>query len=106
MIPRYAELVYYPLLVFCRKWESYEKPSMKPGESVTGTARIKLYKGSCTVAGRKSQLIVSLGDFPIFEEDTVYRQKDAEGFIKINACGCGSERWREGVRGKGSAGQR
>ena len=44
-----------------------------------------MYKGSATVAGRKAEKSLYHPDFATFEEDTVYDQKDAEGFIKINA---------------------
>ena len=54
---------------------------------VTGTARIKLFKGQCTVAGRKASEAVSLyvPDFATFEEETVFDQADSTGFIRVNA---------------------
>ena len=52
---------------------------------VTGTARVKLYKGTCSVAGRRSARSLYRLDMAMFEEDEVYRQKDAEGFIRLNA---------------------
>ena len=52
---------------------------------VTGTARLKLYKGNVTVAGRKSPRSLYRTDFATFEADRVYRQRDAEGFINLNA---------------------
>jgi argininosuccinate synthase len=52
---------------------------------VTGTARLKLYKGTVTVAGRKSSRSLYRTDFATFEADQVYRQRDAEGFINLNA---------------------
>ena len=54
-------------------------------KDVTGTARVKLYKGSCTLAGRKSKKSLYRLDIATFEEDEVYNQKDAEGFIRLNA---------------------
>ncbi len=54
-------------------------------QRVSGTARLKLYKGNVTVTGRKSPNSLFSEDFATFEKDTVYNQKDAEGFIKINA---------------------
>ena len=54
-------------------------------KDVSGTARVKLYKGSCTLAGRKSKNSLYRLDIATFEEDDVYNQKDAEGFIKLNA---------------------
>jgi argininosuccinate synthase len=54
-------------------------------KDVTGTARVKLYKGSCTLAGRRSKNSLYRLDIATFEEDEVYDQKDAEGFIRLNA---------------------
>jgi len=53
--------------------------------TVSGTARLKLYKGSCIVVGRKSANSLYLKDFATFDKDAVYDQKDAGGFIKLNA---------------------
>jgi argininosuccinate synthase len=47
--------------------------------------RVKLYKGSCTVVGRRSERSLYRLDLATFEEDEAYRQKDAEGFIRLNA---------------------
>jgi argininosuccinate synthase len=52
---------------------------------VTGTARLKLYKGNCIVVGRKSPLSLYSEDFATFEKEKVYNQKDATGFIRLNA---------------------
>jgi argininosuccinate synthase len=52
---------------------------------VTGTVRLKLYKGTITVAGRRSPRSLYRPDFATFEADSVYRQRDAEGFINLNA---------------------
>ena len=54
-------------------------------KAVTGTARVKLYKGSVTVTGRKSPRSLYRPDIATFESDSVYRQADAEGFIRLNA---------------------
>ena len=54
-------------------------------KDVSGTARVKLYKGSCTLAGRKSKNSLYRLDIATFEEDDVYDQKDAAGFIRLNA---------------------
>ena len=54
-------------------------------ETVTGTVRLKLYKGNCVVQGRKSPYSLYREDFATFGPDRVYDQKDATGFIKINA---------------------
>jgi argininosuccinate synthase len=54
-------------------------------QGVTGLARLKLYKGSITVAGRKSAVSLYRQDLATFEEEAVYDQKDAAGFIRLNA---------------------
>jgi argininosuccinate synthase len=54
-------------------------------KDVTGTVRLKLYKGNVTVAGRRSPRSLYRQDVVTFEADSVYRQKDAEGFIRLNA---------------------
>ncbi len=84
LIPRYAELIYYGY------WHSPERLMLQKAideaqQDVTGTVRVKLYKGSCTVVGRKSPRSLYRLDMATFEEDEVYRQKDAEGFIRLNA---------------------
>ncbi|MBD0315326.1 MAG: argininosuccinate synthase [Nitrospiraceae bacterium] len=84
LIPRYAELIYNGY------WFSPERDMLQTAldqaqQDVTGTARVKLYKGSCTLAGRKSKQSLYRLDIATFEEDDVYNQKDAEGFIRLNA---------------------
>jgi argininosuccinate synthase len=84
LIPRYAEMVYYGY------WFSPEREVLQTlideaQRPVTGTARVKLFKGNCTVAGRKSPQSLYSTDFATFEEDQVYDQKDAQGFIRLNA---------------------
>ena len=54
-------------------------------ERVNGMVRLKLYKGNVIVTGRKSQNSLYDQDLVTFEEDNVYDQRDAEGFIKLNA---------------------
>ena len=54
-------------------------------ENVEGVARLSLYKGSARVVGRKSQRSLYSLAHVTFEEDAVYDQRDAEGFIKLNA---------------------
>ena len=53
--------------------------------NVSGTVRLELYKGTCRVVGRKSENSLYREDFATFEDDDVYSQKDAEGFIRLNA---------------------
>jgi argininosuccinate synthase len=82
LIPRYSELVY------CGFWFAPERELMQKliDESqmnVTGTVRLKIYKGNCTVAGRKAVKSLYRPEFATFEADNVYRQADAEGFIRL-----------------------
>ena len=53
-------------------------------QHITGTVRLKLYKGSCMVVGRKSPFSLYDEEYATFEKEEVYNQKDAEGFIKLN----------------------
>ena len=80
---KYAELVYNGY------WYSPEMRAMQAliddtQNNVTGVVRLKLYKGNCIVAGRKSEYSLYNPDFATFEEDEVYDQKDAAGFIRLN----------------------
>jgi len=84
LMPRYAELIYNGL------WWSPEREMLqaaidKSQAAVTGTVRLKLYKGNVIVEGRKAPTSLYDPEIATFEEDTVYNQKDAEGFIKLNA---------------------
>jgi len=84
LVPKYSELVYYGF------WFSPERKALQAlidesQTSVSGTARLELYKGNCTVVGRKSDSSMYRNDFATFESDDVYRQQDAEGFIRLNA---------------------
>ena len=54
-------------------------------KNVSGVVRLELYKGNCTVIGRKSDESLYSQDFATFETDKVYSQKDAEGFIHLNS---------------------
>ncbi len=84
MMPRYAELVYFGF------WFSPEREMLqalidKSQEHVAGVVRLKLFKGVASVVGRKSPVSLYRQDVVTFEEDSVYNQQDAEGFIKLNA---------------------
>ncbi len=84
MQPKYAELVYNGF------WFTAERESMQVyfdhvAKSVTGTARMKLFKGNCLVSGRKSPVSLYDPQLVTFEKETVYDQADAGGFIKLNA---------------------
>ena len=84
MIPRYAELVYYGYW-FAPEREMLQAAIDEAQRNVTGVARLKLYKGSITIAGRKSPVSLYRHDLATFEEEAVYDQKDAAGFIRLNA---------------------
>ena len=62
---------------------------------VTGTVRLKLYKGNCIVAGRRSSRSLYRTDFATFEADDVYNQHDAEGFIRLNGLRLKLHAWRD-----------
>jgi len=84
LVPRYAEMIYYGF------WFSPERQALQGfmddcQRDVSGTVRVKLYKGAVTVAGRRSPRSLYRTDFATFEADQVYRQHDAEGFISLNA---------------------
>ncbi len=83
-ISRYAELVYYGYW-FAPEREMLQTAIDASQKTVTGTARLKLYKGNATVTGRQSPRTLYRPDIATFESDTVYRQADAEGFIRLNA---------------------
>jgi len=79
---RYAELVYYGWW-FMPLREALDAFVAKTQERVTGTVRLQLYKGSCSVVGRKSPFSLYREDFATFGQDNVYHQNDAEGFINL-----------------------
>src|SRR6185312_12444208 len=84
VMPRYAELIYNGF------WFAPERLMLqalidKSQENVDGTVRVKLYKGQASVVGRKSQRSLYSLAHVTFEADQVYDQRDAEGFIKLNA---------------------
>ena len=82
--PKYAELVYNGY------WFSPEREMMqsmidKSQENVEGKVRLKLYKGNTMITGRESSMSLYNPNLATFESDDIYSQKDAEGFIKLNA---------------------
>ena len=79
---KYAELVYYGQW-FSPLREALDAFVDKTQERVTGTVRLKLWKGHCLPVGRKAPYSLYREDLATFEADTVYNQKDAEGFIKL-----------------------
>jgi argininosuccinate synthase len=84
LIPKIAELIYYGYW-YAPEMELMRKLVDETQHDVTGIVRLKLYKGNCTVVGRKSEKSLYHSGFATFEEDEVYRQQDAEGFIRLNA---------------------
>src|SRR6184192_36831 len=83
LVPRYAEMVYYGY------WFSPERRALQGfmdecQRDVTGTVRLKLYKGNVVVAGRKSDSSLYDPSVATFEKDEVYHQGDADGFICLN----------------------
>jgi len=84
MIAKYAELIYNGF------WFTPEREMMQAAIDVTqkyvqGTVKLKLYKGNVEVVGRESDMSLYSEAHSTFEEDEVYNQKDAEGFIRLNA---------------------
>jgi len=84
LIPKISELIYYGL------WFSPEMQALKAfieetQKGITGDVRLKLYKGNCIVSGRRSETSLYLKDLATFEREDVYDQKDAGGFIRLNA---------------------
>ena len=100
LIPRYAEMIYYGY------WYAPEREALQTfmdetQKDVTGTVRLKLLKGAVQVVGRKAPASLYSHEFATFETDTVYDQKDAEGFIRLNAL-----RLRIGALAKEMTGER
>jgi argininosuccinate synthase len=84
LVPRYAEMIYYGF------WFAPERRALQAlmdecAADVTGTVRLKLYKGNVVVQGRRAPRSLYRTDFATFEADSVYRPRDAEGFINLNA---------------------
>ena len=84
LISRYAECIYYGYW-FSPEREMLQHMIDEAQRDVTGTVRLKLYKGTCTVLGRRSNRSLYRHDLATFEEDDSYHQGDAEGFIRLNA---------------------
>jgi len=83
LIPRYAELIYNGFW-FSPERELLQATMDASQKTVNGTVRLKLYKGNCIVVGRKSEQSLYQESFATFEEDQVYDQGDATGFIRLN----------------------
>ncbi|NNK02427.1 MAG: argininosuccinate synthase, partial [Desulfatitalea sp.] len=84
LIPKYAELIYNGF------WFAPERRLLQvmiddTQTHVSGVVRLDLYKGNCIATGRKSDFSLYSEAHATFEDDVVYSQKDAEGFIRLNA---------------------
>lgn len=84
LIQKYSELIYYGY------WFSPERKALQLmidsiARDVSGEVRLKLYKGSCMIVGRRSERSLYHPELATFEEEAIYDQRDAEGFIKLNA---------------------
>ena len=84
LMPKYAKLIYNGF------WFSPERIMLQSlvdqsQKKVNGLVKLKIYKGNIIVVGRKSEDSLYSQNMATFEEDTVYNQEDAEGFIKLNA---------------------
>jgi len=84
LVPRYAEMVYYGY------WFAPERTMLQAAidesqHDVTGTARLKLYKGSVTIVGRKADRSLYDPEVATFEADSTYDQADAHGFIRLSS---------------------
>ncbi len=84
LIPKYSELVYNGFW-FSPEMKLLQGMIDRTQENVSGVVRLELYKGNCRVTGRKSDNSLYSEDFATFEDESVYNQKDAEGFIRLNA---------------------
>ena len=84
IMPKYAELIYNGYW-FSSERRMLQKLIDESQKNVSGKVRVKIYKGSAVVVGRSSKQSLYSLEHVTFEEDSVYDQTDAEGFIKINA---------------------
>ena len=84
LIPKYSEIIYYGFW-FSPEMKLLQNMIDQTQQNVSGVVRLELYKGNCRVLGRKSDRSLYSEDFATFEKDSVFSQKDAEGFIRLNA---------------------
>jgi len=82
LVSRYSELIYYGFW-FSPERELIQKLIDESQTNVNGRVRLKIYKGNCQVVGRKAEKSLYRKEFATFEEDDVYSQADAEGFIRL-----------------------
>lgn len=84
IMPRYAQIIYNGFW-YSPEREMIQKMIDESQKDVTGTVRLKFYKGNCTPVGVKAPVSLYSEDLATFEEDEVYNQQDATGFIRLNA---------------------
>lgn len=84
IMPKYAQIIYNGFW-YSPEREMIQKMVDESQKDVTGTVRLKLYKGNCTPVGVKAPVSLYSEDLATFDEDEVYNQKDATGFIRLNA---------------------
>ncbi len=84
LIPKISELIYYGFW-FSPEMEMLTAAIRQSQKDVSGTVRLKLYKGTVTVCGRKSPNSLYSENLATFEEDSIYDQSDATGFIRLNS---------------------
>lgn len=94
LVPQFTKLLYNGYW-FAPEMQHLLRFMSGTQKGVTGTGRLKLYKGSCWITGRKARNSLYNPEFSTFEADTVYNQADAEGFIKLNALRLKLNTWRD-----------
>jgi len=84
LIPKISELIYYGFW-YSPEMEMLSAAIEESQKNVTGTVKLKIYKGNIIITGRRSPYSLYQEDLATFEEDSIYNQADATGFIKLNA---------------------
>ena len=84
LIPKYSEIIYNGFW-FSPEMRLLQNMIDMTQENVSGVVRLEVYKGGVRILGRKSDKSIYSEDFATFEDDTIYSQKDAEGFIRLNS---------------------
>lgn len=84
LMPRYATLIYNGYW-FAPERYALQKLIDESQKGITGDVRVKLYKGNCIITGRRAEASLYNPEVATFDEDEVYDQKDAAGFIRLNA---------------------
>lgn len=97
LTPKFSQLIYNGFW-FSPEMKTLQTLIDQTQENVTGTARVKLYKGNCTVVGRKAPNSLYSEDIASFEKAGQYEQKDATGFIRLNALRLKLQAWMKSKR--------